>query len=173
MLESETTTTQPQVSSSQQQNNSNSVVDEGGSVPLTLQMNINEAMAEEASQSFMSPQSQDLSQYTSSAFGGQATEGRRAADDTVMVESSIEAGQSNTNRGDNNRRGQDQMNRKQQQKLLPGAPLLEGTASQKQFIIKKQKSKRGSSKGATLMKAYFPNLIAKKDVAYATPTNAQ
>ena len=62
-------------------------------------------------------------------------------------------------------------------KLVPGAPLLEQAISQKQFIIKKSsKSKpRGKSKpvaaGSTggMMKAYFPNLIAKKDVTMISP----
>ena len=54
---------------------------------------------------------------------------------------------------------------------MPGAPLLEAALSQKEFIIKKSKSKRGSSKGANYMKAYFPNLIAKKDVSLITPNS--
>ena len=58
---------------------------------------------------------------------------------------------------------------------MPGGPLLESAKSQKQFIIKKQQQKgkqRGKSKGVTLMKAYFPNLVAKKDVSLASPNNA-
>ena len=55
--------------------------------------------------------------------------------------------------------------------IIPGAPLLESAMSQKQFIIKKSKKQRGQSKGATLMKAYFPNLIAKKDINMVSPTS--
>ena len=76
-------------------------------------------------------------------------------------------------------------------KLMPGAPLLEQAMSQKQFIIKhkgggggaKSKQRGKSTKaghsttvsgGATttngLMRAYFPNLIAKKDVTMISPT---
>ena len=56
---------------------------------------------------------------------------------------------------------------------LPGGPLLESAKSQKQFIIKNQKKskQRGKSKGVTLMKAYFPNLVARKDVSLNSPQN--
>ena len=62
------------------------------------------------------------------------------------------------------------LSKAQNRRLMAGAPLLEAALSQKEFIIKKNKSKRGSSKGANYMKAYFPNLIAKKDVTLITPT---
>lgn len=55
-----------------------------------------------------------------------------------------------------------------------GGPLLESAKSQKQFIIKKQQKngkQRGKSKGVTLMKAYFPNLVGRKDVSLNSPTN--
>lgn len=67
--------------------------------------------------------------------------------------------------------------------IMPGAPLTDatqgsaslqnmaGAAQQKDFVIKKSKTKRGSSKGAHLMKAYLPSLIQKKDIQMVTPTN--
>lgn len=64
--------------------------------------------------------------------------------------------------------------------LMPGAPLLEQALSQKQFIVKhnkqgKSKTRGSKSKGANgttggLMRAYFPNLITKKDVTMVSPT---
>ena len=65
---------------------------------------------------------------------------------------------------------------------------MESVLSQKQFIIKKQTrvAKRGNSKGAGLMKAYFPKLIknsagggggggaaGNNGVEATTPTNLQ
>ena len=108
----------------------------------------------------MSPQSNDHSQY-SSAFGPQNSSDRHREDN---LNKSLDATRSAKRRAD-------QFEAAPNQKLMPGAQMLESNLSQKQFIIKKQKSKRGQSKGSSLMKAYFPNLIAKKDVTLITPTN--
>lgn len=120
-------------------------------MPLTLQMpaHPSDASAIEEPSTFRSPISVDHSQFSSGAFN-QSSERR--------------AGKTNQSLDVSGRSRKKDSGLSGQRINMPGAPFLEGTASQKQFIIKKGKVKRNSSKGASMIKAYFPSVIAKKDV---------
>lgn len=113
-------------------------------------------------QTFMSPASQNNSNY-SSAFGGEESEQRRN-NQISPDHNSLDASHSKPLK---------KMTNAELRDMPGGGPLLESAKSQKQFIIKKQKNgkQRGKSKGVTLMKAYFPNLVGRKDVSLNSPTN--